>query len=90
MASQNRFIVDTPHDFSTFLLSQFCGVSNDPYTGFCGWIMCKSFKLSVKGARNVNYAINNLPVFRSPDEKLTFGWAFNNLLRTRAVHDDLY
>lgn len=72
------------------MLSQFCGARTEPYTGHVSGLICKPFKISLKGTRNVNNALNNLPCFRTPDENLTFGWAMQNLIRERAVHENAY
>ena len=75
---------------TTTILSQFCGARTEPYTGFVSYVLCQDFKIAVKGQRNMNNGLNNLPIYRTPDEGLTFGWAFNNLIRSRAVHEGAY
>lgn len=72
------------------MLSQFCGARTEPYTGFVSASICKQFKMSLKGTRNVNNALNNLPCLQTPDENLTFGWAMKNLIRERIVHENDY
>ena len=72
------------------ILSQFCGARTEPYTGHVSASICKQFKMPLKGTRNVNNALNNLPCYEMPDERLTFGWAMKNLIRERIVHENDY
>ena len=88
--SEAVFVIDFPHDLPTSVLAQFCGAKTEPFMGFVSYCLCKDFKLSIKGQRNMNYAINNLPIYRTPDERLTFGWAENSLTRSRMVHEGQY
>ncbi|ETN46666.1 uncharacterized protein HMPREF1541_00852 [Cyphellophora europaea CBS 101466] len=72
------------------ILSQFCGARTESYTGHVSGVICRQFRISLKGSRNVSSALNNLPIYRTPDENLTFGWATKNLIRARAVHESAY
>lgn len=76
-------------DFGTTIemkvFSQCCGAGIDLYVNWVTTVFSKQFKLSVKGQRNINNALNNLPVYRTPDDKLTFGWTPDHALRNRGV-----
>ncbi|RMZ90898.1 hypothetical protein DV736_g1867, partial [Chaetothyriales sp. CBS 134916] len=84
------FGVDTEYKFSTELLSQFCGARTEPYTAHVSNVMCRDLKVSTKGQRNINNALNNLPIYTTPDERLTFGWATENLVRSRMMQTGAY
>ena len=88
--AENVFVVNFPHQLNTAVLAQFCGARTEPYTGHVSYVLCRDFKVSIKGQRNMNNALNNLPIYRTPDERLTFGWAEQNLIRTRMVHEQAY
>ena len=88
--SETVFVIEYPHKLTTQLLAQFCGARTEPFTGHVSWVLCRDFKVSIKGQRNMNNGLNNLPMHRTPDERLTFGWAEDNLIRTRLVHENAY
>lgn len=85
-------VVDESIDLPSvgYVLSQFAGVSSDPYTGWVSTLIGRQFKISLKGARNVNNAFNNLPCFQTSDKDLTFGWGPKAFLRSRVIHDNNY
>ena len=84
------FVFDYSHELNTTILAQFCGARTEPFTGHVSYVLCKDFKVSIKGQRNMNNGLNNLPIYRTPDERLTFGWAEQNLIRTQLVHQGAY
>jgi hypothetical protein len=79
-----------PHQITTKLLHQSCGARKDSYVNWVAWLMLKDFKLSIRGQRNVNTALNNLPTFYSLDESLTFGWSPSNIIRVVDVLQTSY
>lgn len=85
MATNTTFGVEIQHDISTKLLSQFSGALADPYTDYVASIMCKDLKPGPQGQRRVSSALSNLPNLMTPDEKLTFGWGFDNIIRNNEV-----
>ena len=74
------------------IFAQCNGAGIDLFTNSCTTAFSQAFKISVKGQRNVNNALTNLPVFETADELVTFGWAREHALRNRgvAVHDGGY
>ena len=86
----STFRAEAKHDISTKLMSQFSGAKTDPYTNHVASIMCKDLKPGPQGQRRVNSALSNLPVFFTPDEKLTFGWGFEHIIRNNEVHQGGY
>lgn len=88
--SETVFVIEYPHKLTTQLLAQFCGARTEPFTGHVSWVLCRDFKVSIKGQRNMNNGLNNLAMHRTLDERLTFGWAEDNLIRTRLVHENAY
>lgn len=84
------FDVDYPHQLPTLALIQFAGANADPYFNYVCSIMSRPFKLSVRGQRNINTALSNMPVFYASDERLSFGWSFDNYVRSPMVHREGY
>lgn len=81
----STFGEEAGHDVSTKLLLQYSGGLIDPYTNHVATIMCKDLVLGPHGQRTVNAAFSNLPLFFSPDDKLTFGWGPDLLIRDYEV-----
>lgn len=72
------------------VLSQCAGAGIDLYANWVTMVLSKDFNLSVRGQRNINTALNNLPVYYTPEESLTFGWTLEHALRNRGVHESGY
>jgi hypothetical protein len=72
------------------IVSQTSVAGIDLYANWVLEVLTQKFKLSVRGQRNINAALNNLPVFKSADEKLSFGWVFDHALKNLGVHIELY
>jgi hypothetical protein len=72
------------------IISQTSVAGIDLYANWVLEVLTRDFKLSVRGQRNINTALNNLPVFKSADEKLSFGWVFDHALKNLGVHIELY
>jgi hypothetical protein len=82
-----RFMVEYAPQIPIKVLSQCGGAGIDLYVNYVNIVLSRNFKLSVQGQRNVNSALNNLPVYFSADERLTFGWTLEHALRNRGVHE---
>jgi hypothetical protein len=78
------------HNVPTGRLSQFSGAGIDPYTNYVASVMFKGLVTGPQGQRKVNDALSNLPLFFTPDEKLTFGWGPDLLIRNKEVHQGGY
>jgi hypothetical protein len=74
------------HNVSTGRLSQFSGSVIDPYTNYVATVMFKDLVAGPQGQRKINDALSNLPLFFTPDEKLTFGWGPDLLIRNIEAH----
>jgi len=78
--------LDIPLSFTNRLLSQFTGAKVEPFTINYARLLVDDVNLSASGQRNYNNGLNNLPLYRTPDENLQFGWSMSHLLRNRAIH----
>ena len=67
------------------VFSQCTGAGIDIFVNFVTTIFSQEFKLSIQGSRNINNSLNNLPVFSTPDQYLTFGWSTEHALRNEGV-----
>ena len=84
------FVVEQFPHISIKVLSQCAGAGIDLYASWVSMVLSKTFVLSVQGQRNINTALNNLPVYFTPGESLTFGWSLEHALRNRGVHENGY
>jgi len=82
----STFGANIQHNVSTERLSQLSGSFIDAYTNYVASVMFKDLVAGPQGQRKVNDALSNLPLFFTPDEKLTFGWGPDLLIRNNEVH----
>ena len=90
MSTDSTFGLDSQQPLSCKLLVQYSGAVVDPYTDYVASIMCKDLHPGPQGQRLVNSALSNLPNFLTPDEKLSFGWGFESIIRNQEVHNGGY
>lgn len=84
------FVTEYAPNVPIKVLSQCTGARIDLYTNWVVMILSNDFNLSVRGQRNINTALNNLPLYRTPEESLTLGWTPDHALRNRGVHESGY
>lgn len=72
------------------LLSQCSGAEIDIYCQWVVMVVSLHLKQSIEGQRRINTALNNLPVYRLPDEKVQLGWTVEHALRNQGVHEGGY
>lgn len=88
------FTKDVPELISipSATLRKFAGSRVDPYTRFVAYVLFRDLNTSVRGQRNINNALSNLPVHLSvaSDGGLSFGWGLSSLIRDRVVHEGSY
>jgi hypothetical protein len=85
-----RYVVEHFPQLSIKVLSQCAGAGIDLYAQWVVMVVSNNFNLSVRGQRNINTALNNLPVHGTTEESLTFGWTPEHALRNRGVHEGGY
>jgi hypothetical protein len=85
-----HYVVEYSPQLSIEVLSQCAGAGIDLYAQWVIMVVSKNFNLSVRGQRNINTALNNLPVQSTPEESLTLGWPLEHALRNRGVHEGGY
>ena len=83
-------MMDHTNEVSGFILSQCTGANIDLNTQWVVMVVSGNFALSVRGQRNINTALNNLPINRTAEPSLTFGWGLKHALRNTGVHEDGY
>src|SRR2546421_2291954 len=64
------FMVERASSISIKVLSQCAGAGIDLYANWVTMVLSKDFNLSVRGQRNINTALNNLPVYFTPERSL--------------------
>ena len=74
-----------PVTYSNTVLSQAEGVYTDFYTINFARLICANLTVDGHGQRLFNSCLTNLPVYRSADDRLQFGWADRNLWRNIGV-----
>jgi len=84
------FMVERNFSMSIKVLSQCTGAGIDLYANWVTMVLAKDFNLSVRGQRNINTALNNLPVYFTPERSLTLGWTLEHALRNQGVHESGY
>ena len=84
------FVVERTSSISIKVLSQCAGAGIDLYANWVTMVLSKDFNLSVRGQRNINTALNNLPVYFTPERSLTLGWTLEHALRNQGVHESGY
>lgn len=72
------------------LFSQCAGAKIDVYGQWVVMVVSQQLKQSIEGQRRINTALNNLPVYRLPDEKVSLGWTLEHALRNQGVHEGGY
>ena len=75
----------SPLSYSNTVLSQAEGVYTDFYTINFARLICANLTVDGHGQRLFNSCLTNLPVYRSADDRLQFGWADRNLWRNIGV-----
>lgn len=85
-----RFVVERDANITIRVLSQCAGAGIDLYANWVVMVLTKNFNLSIRGQRNTNNALNNLPVYFTSEESLTFGWTLEHALRNRGVPEGGY
>jgi hypothetical protein len=84
------FVVEEFPYVSIKILSQCAGAGIDLYANWVVMVISRNFNLSIQGQRNINTALNNLPVYYTSEESLTFGWTPEHALRNRGVSESGY
>jgi hypothetical protein len=81
------YVVDDVPRIPIKVLSQCAGAGIDLYANWVSMVVSKNFNLSVRGQRNINNALNNLPIYYTSEDSLTLGWTLEHALRNRGVHE---
>ena len=84
--------IDAQHEskISQRVLAQCCGAEIEIYGQWVVMVVSQQLKQSIQGQRRINTALNNLPVYRLPDEKVQLGWTLEHALRNQGVHEGGY
>ncbi len=72
------------------LLAQVSGAEIDIYAQWVFMVVSQKLRQSVQGQRRINTALNNLPVYRLPDDKMQLGWTVEHALRNQGVNEGGY